>query len=651
MCGITGIWYLENNISAKKAIFEFNQAISHRGPDGEGYYSDENQNFALGHRRLAILDLSDLGKQPMSALDGRFQITYNGEVFNFLEIRKELENLGWKFQSDSDTEVILKAYIEWGKRAFFKFNGMWAFGIWDTQEGELLLCRDRFGIKPLFFVDSDNLFAFASETSAFKHLQGFKREANSEHFQAQLQNFGALESIGLTLFKRIYQLPAGHFLVKKANSPSKSTRWWNTKENLPTPPKNFGEQAGLFRNLFEDSCRLRLRSDVPIATALSGGLDSSSVYSMLQFGKANRADWERTPSNWQRAFCAIFPGTTMDELEFAKQVVNKYQGELSTIDALESSNLEGDILKSIQLFDNFYITPINVIAQIYQSMRSEGFVVSMDGHGVDEMLFGYNSDVLELYKTSMRLGDLVYAKEVAKCYIHLFPEAERKLAESHLKGILAGNKTIQSFKKTIKGLFSKLPIQMKAHDDSLYCDDLWLGGYNSSTKISSPYLQVEKLESDPYSELMYRQFHSGILPVILRNFDRASMQHGVEIRMPFMDYRLVTFMMSLPLKAKLGEGFNKRIIREGMKGILPEPIRNRTFKMSIQAPMHIWLGGHLKSFSMDAIRSNSFLNSDIWDGKRIADEVEQKFRLNTWDFQSSSKLWHYLNAYFLLNNA
>ncbi|MFC2188314.1 asparagine synthase (glutamine-hydrolyzing) [Fulvivirgaceae bacterium LMO-SS25] len=648
MCGITGIWYLTQKFAAKEEITSFNTALAHRGPDGFGFYHCESENLSLGHRRLSILDLSDKGKQPMSALENRYTITFNGEVFNFLELRNELQQLGWSFQSDTDTEVILAGYIQWGKQAFPKFNGMWALAIWDQREKELILCRDRFGIKPLFFIDKAEIFAFASETIAFKNLKGFSREWNTKHVKAQLQNFTSLEARGLSLFKDIYQLPAGHFLIKKPNTPAKSIRWWSTQENLPKPAQHFEEQAKEFLALFEDSCRLRLRSDVPIATALSGGLDSSSVYSMLQYGKAKNTHWERTPANWQRAFCAIFPGTSVDELEFAEQVVNKYQGDLTTINALNVPDLESDILKSVQLFDNFYLTPINVIGQIYQRMREEGFVVSMDGHGVDEMLFGYNADILELYKTAMLQGDLPYAKEVADTYVNLFPPAEHQIARQNLEGIPAGSKSVQNVKRGLKEALNKFGLYNSKEPNTIEIKDVWLSDLHSSINLSTPYLQTDKLSSDPYADLMYRQFHSGILPVILRNFDRASMQHGVEIRMPFMDYRLVSYVMSLPQHSKLGNGYSKQIVREAMKGILPESIRTRTFKMSIQAPMHDWLGGTLKSFSMDAIRSQSFLNSEIWEGKSIAHEVEENFESNAWDFQGSAKLWHYLNAYLLM---
>jgi asparagine synthase (glutamine-hydrolysing) len=648
MCGITGIWFSDNQKSAKNAIEKFNRAIAHRGPDGEGYYYDENQNLALGHRRLSILDLSDLGKQPMSALEDRFQITYNGEVFNFLEIRKELAYLGWKFQSETDSEVILKAYIEWGKNAFHKFNGMWAFAIWDAQEKELLLCRDRFGIKPLFFVNKPPLFAFASETIAFKHLSGFKRSLNQNNVAAQLQNFTALEARGLSLFNDIYQLPAGHFLIKKMSSPAKTFRWWSTRENLPHPPRNIEKQAQEFRALFEDSCRLRLRSDVPVATALSGGLDSSSVYSMLQSSRAKSDLWERTPANWQKAFCAIFPDTSVDELDFARQVVTQFQGDLSTINALNNTDLESDILKSVQLFDNFYITPINIIGQIYRCMRKEGYVVSMDGHGVDEMLFGYNADVLELYKTAMLQGDKIYAEEVADTYVNLFPPNEHPSVRESLKGIPLGSKPLQKVKALVKGSLNKWGIYKVQKSNSFDIKDSWLKPSTNSLNLKSPYLKAENPGTNPYFNLMYCQFHSGILPVILRNFDRASMQHGVEIRMPFMDYRIVSFAMALPQTSKLNQGFSKFIVREAMKGVLPESIRTRTFKMSIQAPMHNWLTGPLKSFSMDAIKSQDFLNSDIWNGKGIAEAVEWKFKEDTWNFEDSAKLWHYLNAYLLL---
>ena len=229
MCGISGIYNLNNNPVYLETLKRFTDSMVHRGPDGAGYELFDNNTLGLGQRRLSILDLSEAGKQPMSYADGRYWMTYNGEIFNFIEVREELQQLGHAFKSDTDTEVILAAYAQWGKACLDKFNGMWAFVIWDSQEKTLFLARDRFGIKPLYYVHQPSkFFAFASETRAFKFLEGFKREVDEELLKINLQDSYALEGLGYTPFKNIVQLLPGHCMVIRKGNEPKQKRWWQS---------------------------------------------------------------------------------------------------------------------------------------------------------------------------------------------------------------------------------------------------------------------------------------------------------------------------------------------------------------------------------------------------------------------------------------
>lgn len=289
--------------------------LAHRGPDGQGLHVDGS--LGLGHRRLAILDLTPMGHQPMSYAAGRYWITYNGEVYNFLELRHELENLGHRFRSDSDTEIILSAYVQWGRECLLRFNGMWAFAIWDAHDKTLFLARDRFGIKPLFYLLERDRLAFASEWKAFLALPCFARRVDWSTFVTALLDPYCQEGIEECLLLGVRRLLPGHCMTVTPHE-TRVFRWWNTLEHLVEPPTGLQKQAERFRELFEDACRMRMRSDVPIGTSLSGGLDSSSIVCMLaesgrQPGKAEN----RLAEDWQRAFIATFPGTPVDERSYA----------------------------------------------------------------------------------------------------------------------------------------------------------------------------------------------------------------------------------------------------------------------------------------------------------------------------------------------
>lgn len=305
MCGIVGIWHFNNQSLSQSKLRTFTDSLQHRGPDGSGYYTDPETPLGLGHRRLSILDLSDSGKQPMTYAQGRYQMTYNGEVFNFLELRQELESLGYQFVSETDTEVILAAYHQWGQDCLLKMNGMWGLAIWDTQKRELFLARDRFGIKPLYYLHiPQQIFAFASETIAFRHLEDHHLQTHPQHLQLNLQNIEALEGTGHTIYQNIFQLLPGHYLKISPNQEIQQKRWWNTQEHLPQIPTSYEQQVQQFTQIFQDACKIRMRSDVPLASALSGGLDSSSVYCTLHQLMQDQSLLSRVPDNWQKAYVA-----------------------------------------------------------------------------------------------------------------------------------------------------------------------------------------------------------------------------------------------------------------------------------------------------------------------------------------------------------
>lgn len=642
MCGIAGIVSLNSDKVTSTQLEKFTDSLTHRGPDGSGYELFEHNEIGFGHRRLSILDLSDAGKQPMYASSNKLLITYNGEVYNFLEIKSELEKLGHSFKTKTDTEVILKSYEQWGIACLNKFNGMFAIAIWNFESKNLILIRDRFGVKPLYFLYIPNkILAFASETIAFKNLNGFNREINPEVFNIALQSPELIEGSDNTIFKNIHQLLPGHYLTFDRISSPVVKKWWCTKDNLIKTPSSYQQQVEEFTALFEDACKLRMRSDVTLASALSGGLDSSSVYTTLHKINKQGASIERLPQNWQQAFVATFPGTSVDEKAYAEKVVNSIHGTANYIEP-DYKNLTSDIIASTKLFDGIISTPVISISDIYKAMRKNGVTVSLDGHGVDEMMYGYNFYVYQAFYDAIDEGDSKKAEEYASilCGMSNTYDLSKLTALAQTASRSPMRKVLSKIKKALKPQASSVPA-FKGNPWFNEVDGLL---YKKMVQRKDAPLNWSKSE-----QLVYNDFHFLSLPINLRDFDRASMQHGIEIRMPFMDYRLVSYVFSLPMSSKLGGGFTKRILRDAMKGTLTEDIRTRTLKIGIGAPMVEWFKGDLKPYILDTVNSSSFNQSALWNGKSIASEIEAAYKNDNLNKSFCNKAWSVINANIIVN--
>jgi len=637
MCGIVGIWNLNKEVLTEHKLKGFTDSLSHRGPDGFGYYIDATTNLGLGHRRLSILDLSIAGKQPMSFAEGRYWISYNGEVFNFIELRSELKSKGYTFKTETDTEIILAAYHCWGVDCLNKFNGMWAMAIWDTIEQKLFLARDRFGIKPLFYTHVPNsVFAFASETYAFKYLENYRRSFDEKNVSLQLKSPTALEGIGYTIYEDIYQLLPGHYMLIAKDELCKQKRWWNTLDNLQKVPVKYEEQVEQFKELLVNSMQLRLRSDVPVATALSGGVDSTAVFCTLNYMMKHTENKERMPADWQQAFIATFPDTLSDERQFAEEVI-KYTKLKGTYIILDETNLQDKIINTAIKSDSIIGSPLISSYMIYEKMRQSGIAVSMDGHGVDEMMYGYPWLVKAAYNFYNEENNSVNRKDIENIYVDLFYDNKKDEIRNQLK-----NETVsKSFIANLKYKFKSTPIYV-----------LYNSLKNNSVSI------LPQLSDKPYNsgklssaeKMLFDCFHTNTLPEILRNFDRASMQNSIEVRMPFMDYRLVSYVFSLPTSSKIGNGYTKRILRDAMKGIMPDSIRERKLKVGLMAPMYDWFNNSLSELIIDEVNSTSFLNSNLWNGKELAALATLKSKSKTWQSDECSAFWSIFNAHLLKKN-
>lgn len=630
MCGIAGIWSPNSDPSKIQGdIDTMISALSHRGPDGNGRKFLNSMCLAFAHTRLSVLDTSTKGGQPMTYRD-RYTITYNGEIFNFVELRTELESLGYQFYTDCDTEVLIAAYAEWGEKCQYKLNGMWAFAIWDSDEKRLFLSRDRYGIKPLYFTSGQSsFFAFASELCAFKKLNGFEPLLSNNNICQYLTEPNEPESQGITIYSNIQQLKPGHCITLRNARDICEWRWWSQYEHLVDVPEEYNKQVDIFSELLYDSCRLRLRSHVPIASALSGGLDSSSIYSILRSEKfCKLLPASKFTNDFHKAFFVSFPNSACDEREYVDEVLRFHE---ASADILSHTNKNlPELIKSTTLhFDSIYDTPIACITPLYEAISSAGYKVSLDGHGVDEMLFGYPQMLMELCEAAKIQGNQEYANSVFSiwCDITHDPRSPTALSVEKMPFLAKCRILLGRLRKKIFHVND-----YSLAENYIGSDPIPPYGYDKQDAISGSY------------------FFKKSLPSILRNFDRASMLHGVEIRMPFMDYRLVSYVFSLPTDSKLRNGFTKAILRDSVDGIVPDLVRLRKWKVGISSPLVEWfLQPSMREFICDEVGTQEFQESNLWNGKLWKKRVNDFHSAADWEHHATT-FWRIFNAHLLISN-
>lgn len=547
MCGIAGILNFGPPVSNNELV-AFTDALTHRGPDASGYYIDGD--IGLGHRRLSILDLSDAGKCPMLYLapDGEaLWIVFNGEVFNFLELRNELISFGYTFRTQTDTEVIAAAYHKWGSNCLVRFNGMFALAIWMPSSRSLFLARDRFGVKPLYF-SVNSRFTFASELKAFTKLKGFNIQINDALLPELINGNTAEGASQESVMKGVLKLLPGHSLLVSRDGQVSIKKWWDTSAHIPTIPTSYSEQVDEFRSLFLDAVRIRMRSDVAIGTCLSGGIDSSAVACAMNYIAKQGMGGERFQSDWQRTCVATFPGTMVDEKQFADIVIN-HVGAKPHYWEFRDEEVLPHVLESVWASEEIVHALTVPVWCTYRELRKHGVVVSLDGHGGDELLGGYS-------------------------------------------------------------------------------------GY-----LDWPYAT--------FNQGLYSDLHSNLLPAILRNFDRCSSAHGVEVRTPILDWRLVTYSFALPTEAKVGEGFTKRILRDAMRDIMPERIRTRRSKIGFNSPMIEWFNGGLQPLMRAVVNHPLWLDSKCFDGPKLRELIMAKCDARAWtkdDWGLSLRIWVFMTV-------
>lgn len=577
MCGIAGIYNFHSSSVTIEELKKMSDVIIHRGPDGEGYWISKEANIGFGHRRLSIIDLSENGRQPMHYAKERYTITYNGEIYNYIEIKEQLVQKGFEFNSNSDTEVLLALYHLKKEKCLNELDGMFAFAIWDAQEKKMFCARDRFGEKPFHYYHDENCFVFASEIKQFWQTNIQKRLD-----QEKLLHFvktGAVDdgkNLTATFFKNIKRLDSAHYLTIDASKKLTIHKYWDIDLNARPFIGTIEEASEKFLNIFTESIRLRLRSDVPVGSSLSGGLDSSSIVMLIDALKGKEIK--------QNTFSARFKNFTKDEGEHIETVVKACNNLDVHYTWPDKEYFEQVFDKVIYYQDEPFIST-SMVAQyaVMELAKKNNVTVLLDGQGADEQLAGY----LIFYHTY--LHQLFYSK--------------------------------QSFYKTEYEAYRKfhheaLPYHSVAEIETLR---MKLGRYRRKLlKQEMPY--VNRLNMD----LKNSTTRAG-LKELLRYGDRNSMAHSREVRLPFLSHKLVEFTFSLPNEYKINQGWTKFVLRRAMDKILPPSICWRIDKIGYEPPQKNWLQS--EKFTEDIEKASAILNIKRIDETNNKDIYTQEWRL------------------------
>lgn len=582
MCGISGILVKDNSEVDQAMLKKMNDAVSHRGPDGEGFYI--NGKVGFGHRRLSIIDLSELGAQPMKYGDD-LMLTFNGEVYNYIELRASLKKKGYVFASGTDTEVVLAAYQEWGQECVSHFNGMWAFAIHDQKKNQVFISRDRFGVKPLYYYENQSFLLFGSEIRQIL-TQKRHRKVNQQILFDYLY-LGYHHHTNQTFFESVFSLDPGHNLIFDLGSGQyKISKWYELEINKEIRKLPFDQAQKLFEETIDNAINLRLRSDVKVGTCLSGGLDSSYIATVA--AKTFNADAEEKFT----AITAKSIEKENDESVFAEMVVRH-----ANLDWKVTFPQKEDFLKVVEDVIETQEEPFggpSVMMQYFvmEKAKKENCTVLLDGQGGDEGLLGYD----RYYACFLNQQKGLFNK--IKSYINISKNSRLSIKDLLLYSVYFNNSKVRAWvqisrNKHIKPEFKSFvnyELLMQISNASKNMDDL--------QKFEITRIQLQKL---------------------LKYEDRNSMRFSIEARVPFVDYKVMELALSLPFSYKVNGGWSKYVLRKSAENKLPRKIIWRKAKIGFEAPKNWFLD---KEVIVKTITDSEFL-SNIIDKQKISSGIDE----------------------------
>jgi len=577
MCGIAGFTQFNNHFGDNKTLTAMGDAILHRGPDAGGTYLEEH--IGLSHRRLSIIDLSESGNQPLTSHDQQYVIAFNGEIYNFLELREKMASEGYPFKTHTDTEVILALYEKMGTDCLKEINGMFAFAIWDKTTESLFIARDRIGKKPLYYYPIANDVVFASELKAILTLDSIPREIRLD----ALHDFFAYQYVPdpKTIFKDIFKLEPGHFLTVNANGIKKQQYWDISFKNQTLQTEE--EIKHELQDVINRCTRSRMVSDVPLGAFLSGGVDSSGIV-------ATMAKISKTPITT----CSIgFDASQFNETEFALKVAEQYQTNHHEFTVHQ--NVKDNLEQIVRFFDEPFADPSLIPTFFVSQLARQKVTVAIAGDGGDEVFAGYEKYSIDHIENRIR---------------KLFPQLIRKVIFPPLAKLTAiFNFRLCKKATTLLNTLSLDPDMGFYLSNAQITDTLWnkmaspetlsiLGDYHPSTITTGFYQNSDG--KDHLSKILYTDMKTYLPGDILVKVDRMSMANSLEVRAPILDYKLIEFATTIPSKYKFKNGEKKHILKEAFKQDLPDDILYRK-KMGFSVPLALWLRTEIKDLAEKVI--------------------------------------------------
>lgn len=583
MCGISGIVYFSNVYSSSildNAIQKITRALSHRGPDSEGIFRGEN--IFLGHRRLSIIDLSNNANQPFEDSSGRFVIVFNGEIYNYKEVRSKIT--GYQWLSNSDTEVILAAYSKWGTKCVEKLNGMFAFAIWDKVKKTLFITRDRLGIKPFYYYYNTNIFIFSSELRSL---------ISSNLIDNELDNESIIDFLGFqstktphTLLKKVKQLSPGSYGLLSQDGLSISTYWSLSKPNSAIVSLSYNETIEEVRRLFFNSIKNRMVSDVQVSAFLSGGIDSSAIVAAMSHESS-------TPIE---TYSITFEDKEFDESEYAKIIATKYKTEHTELQLKPSL-----LIEQLPSFFNDVDSPTTDGINTYtvsKLVATQGTKVAISGLGGDEIFGGYHG--FKQYQNFYKYNSF-FTKQLARILAPLLPNTRAGLKLNQLFNAPEWN--LEAFYASNRAIYLKKEIEklgLSSHSRNVWLD------ISSSTLNQFPSL----------SQYTIAELSNYTLDVLIKDTDQMSMASALEVREPFFDYHLIEFLLQIPDTFKYSTSTPKVLLVDALGDLLPSQIVYRP-KKGFSFPWDSWIRNELRWYCEESIESLSMIG--IFDANTLRD--------------------------------
>lgn len=574
MCGIVGGYWREPPVDAKARVARGIESLRHRGPDDNGCVtvSVADGQLVLGHTRLSIIDLSSGGHQPMQSADGRYTIVYNGEIYNYRELREELARLGHAFRTDSDTEVLLACWVKWGSGCLSRLQGMFAFVVLDAHSQTLVCVRDGFGIKPLFYRHDSSGFMFASELPALLSLLPTKPEVNEQRAYDYL-TWGVYDDLAATFYKGVWHVLPGHFMIVNLGDPgaAKPTRWW-WPDIREESRGDFAATVDELREMFLHNVRLHLRSDVPLGATLSGGIDSSAVVCAMR---------RLEPEIPIHTFSFVAPHAEVDEERWA-DLVNDHVGAVVHKVAVSPHELAADIDDMIRCQgEPFGSTSIYAQYRVFRLAKEHGITVTLDGQGADELFAGYHGFPSARMQSCVERAELADLLRLVRGWSG-YPGRSRSAAIRAAAGATMRTGILPDSLRAVLHRLRRWPCPRWLNSEALRDRQLCV----------SPPLSLPRSEGRGrrLAQALREALTGRGLSALLRHGDRNSMRWSIEARVPFLTVELAEFVLRLPESYLLSpDGETKHVFRAAMRGIVPDAILDRRDKIGFQTPESSWL--------------------------------------------------------------